>query len=202
MVFRHCEQRKAIRKIKKTGLLLLFSILSFSCSSDYSPKPRAYFYIDLPKPVYCAVHSFPFDFSISNQVRVENRRDSTQKIWFNLNYPKLDAQIYCSYFSFKKENFGTIAEESRKLAFAQGMKGSGIREYAFENPLQKVYGTVYKIEGNAVSPLQFVLTDSVRSFFRGALYFNTGTNLDSIAPVLAYINNDIQILIESFRWKR
>ena len=201
MVFRHCEQSEAIRKIKKPGLLLLFFIFIYSCSSDYLPKPRAYFHIDLPEPVYRSVLSFPFDFSISDQARIENRRDSTQKIWFNLNYPQLGAQIYFSYFSINKETFRTVAEESRKLAFAQ-VKASGIREYAFENPLQNVYGIVYKIEGNVASPLQFVLTDSVRSFFRGALYFNTEPNRDSIAPVLAYINNDIQILIESFRWKR
>jgi gliding motility-associated lipoprotein GldD len=177
-------------------------IFLISCSSDYSPKPRAYFYIDLPEPVYHSARFFPFDFSISNQAEIENRRDSTSVIGFNLNYPRLGARIYCSYFPVNKQNFGEVAGECRKLAYIHEMKTGGIREYAFDNPPQNVYGIVYEIEGNAASPLQFVLTDSVRSFFRGALYFSSEPNRDSIAPVLAYIDNDIQILIESFRWKR
>ena len=116
-------------------------------------------------------------------------------------YPQLGAQIYCTFFSVNKENLRVRAEESRKLAFAQ-IKASGIKEYAYDNPLQNVYGIVYKIDGNVTSPSQFVLTDSVSSFFRGALYFDSEPNQDSIAPVLAYINRDIQMLIESFRWKR
>jgi gliding motility-associated lipoprotein GldD len=181
---------------------VLFFIFISSCSSDYSPKPRAYFHIDLPEPVYSSVPSFPFNFSISNQAKIENLKNSTQKIWFNLNYPRLRAQIYCSYFLINKQNFQTIAEENQKLAYIHEIKTDRIRKYIFNNPPENVYGIVYEIEGNTASPLQFVLTDSVRSFFRGALYFNVESNQDSIAPVLAYINNDIQILLESFRWKR
>jgi gliding motility-associated lipoprotein GldD len=180
----------------------LFFIFLFSCSSDYSPKPRAYFHIELPEPVYHSAHFSPFDFNISNQAKIENRKDSTQTIWFDLNYPHLDARIYCSYFSINPQNFQAIAEENQQLAYVHKMKTDGIRESAFENPSQNVYGIVYEIEGNTATPLQFVLTDSARCFFRGALYFNTAPNRDSIAPVLTYINNDIQMLIESFQWKR
>jgi gliding motility-associated lipoprotein GldD len=181
--------------------VFVFIFLS-SCSSDYSPKPKAYFHIDLPEPVYRSIQFFPFDFSLSNQAKIENRTDSASTIGFNLNYPKLNVQVYCTYFLINKDNFGAIADKSQRLAYIHGIKADGIREYTFTNPNQDVYGIVYEIDGNAASPLQFVLTDSVRSFFRGALYFNAGPNRDSIAPVLAYINKDIQILIESFRWKR
>jgi gliding motility-associated lipoprotein GldD len=181
--------------------VLVFIFIS-ACSSDYSPKPKAYFHIDLPEPVYRSARFSSFYFNISNQAKIENRKDSTQNIWFDLNYPRLGARIYCSYFPVNKQNFRAIAEENQKLAYVHEMKTDGIRESVFENPSQNVYGIVYEIEGNTASPLQFVLTDSVRSFFRGALYFNTAPNRDSIAPVLAYINNDIQMLIESFQWKR
>jgi gliding motility-associated lipoprotein GldD len=181
---------------------LFFFIFLFSCSPDYSPKPRAYFHIDLSDPVYHSVQFPSFDFSLSNQAQIETRIDSTSATGFNLNYPKLSAQVYCSYFSINAENFGTIADKSQELAYIHKMRADGIKEYAFANPEHEVYGIVYEIEGNVASPLQFVLTDSARSFFRGALYFNAEPNRDSIAPVLAYINKDIQILIESFRWKR
>jgi len=50
--------------------------------------------------------------------------------------------------------------------------------------------------------VQFVLTDSVDYFFRGALYFDTRPNKDSIAPVLDFIYQDIVTLMESFEYKK
>jgi gliding motility-associated lipoprotein GldD len=88
------------------------------------------------------------------------------------------------------------------LVYLHTIKADAIREQRFENPEQRVYGLLYAISGNVASPTQFVLTDSVRSFFRGALYFDNIPNQDSITPVLEYINNDILILMESFRWKQ
>ncbi|MDR1631572.1 MAG: gliding motility lipoprotein GldD [Dysgonamonadaceae bacterium] len=192
----------AFRPLPFAGVFVFTIIFLSSCSSDYSPKPRAYFHIDLPDPVYHSVQFSPFDFSLSDQAQIENRSDSASAIGFNLNYPKLNVRIYCSYFSINKDNFKTIADKSQRLVYIHEMRADGIKEYAFTNPGNDVYGIVYEIEGNVASPLQFVLTDSVRSFFRGALYFNAEPNRDSIAPVLAYINKDIQILIESFRWRR
>jgi gliding motility-associated lipoprotein GldD len=186
------------------SLLVLYS----SCSSDYSPKPRDYFHINLPETVYQPINGnlfakdFPFAFEISNQAVVESVRDSTKTKWFNLDYSRYNAKIYCSYFSIDKETFPVKANESRRLAYFHEMKANGIEETAYSNPEQRIYGLVYKIVGNTASPVQFVITDSVRSFFRGALYFDNSPNVDSIAPVLAYINKDIQIIMESFRWKQ
>jgi hypothetical protein len=49
--------------------------------------------------------------------------------------------------------------------------------------------------------VQFVLTDSVNHFFRGALYFNTVPNQDSLAPVVEYVKEDIIHLVETMRFK-
>ena len=55
--------------------------------------------------------------------------------------------------------------------------------------------------GNAASPVQFFISDSIRHFIRGALYFNALPNPDSIAPVSTYVEQDIIRLIESLEWK-
>lgn len=88
------------------------------------------------------------------------------------------------------------------MATLQEKKAKGVTEVAYSNPEQKVYGLIYEIEGDAASPIQFVISDSVHSFLRGALYFDTAFNRDSVAPVLAYINKDIHVIFESFRWKQ
>jgi len=71
----------------------------------------------------------------------------------------------------------------------------------FENPEKKVYGILYDLTGNTASSVQFVLTDSTKHFFRGALYFENVPNKDSIAPMSAYIREDVIRLMESFEWK-
>lgn len=194
----------------KSRVFFFFLIaLSASCSSDYSPKPKGYFHIELPEPVYRDLTGYPFfKCRISNQALVEELKEAPAEMkerngtGFNLNYPRFNAKIYCSFFPINKSNFPVFMEESRRMIDVQEKKAKGIKETEYSNPEQKVYGIVYEIQGNAVSPVQFVISDSIRSFFRGALYFDNAWNRDSIAPILAYINKDIQIMIESFQWKQ
>jgi len=195
--------------MKTKFLYFYLLVISTSCSTDYSPKPKGYFYIDLPHPVYQDLLAYPdFKCSISNQALVEELKNeqsgkqNKKETEFNLSYPRLHAKIYCTYFRMNPSDFPVLPEESRRLAQVQDKQAKGITETAYNHPEQKVYGLVYEIEDAAASPVQFVITDSVRSFFRGALYFNTACNRDSIAPVLAYINKDIHIMIESFQWKQ
>ncbi|MCK5170865.1 MAG: gliding motility lipoprotein GldD, partial [Bacteroidales bacterium] len=70
----------------------------------------------------------------------------------------------------------------------------------FVRPEKDVYGILYEIEGNAASSVQFFLTDSIKHYIRGALYFNVEPNKDSLAPVINFVKEDIKILIESFEW--
>jgi len=195
--------------MKSKIILLLMITLSVSCSSDYSPKPRGYHHIELPEPVYNDfVENNSFMFSISNQTLVEELKDTPEGMkekngtGFNLNYPRLNAKIYCSYFRINKPDFPAFMEESNQMVYDREKRASGVKETEYNHPEQKVYGLIYEIQGDAISPIQFVVSDSARAFFRGALFFNTYYNKDSIAPVLAYINKDIQVLIESFQWKQ
>ncbi|MDR0542995.1 MAG: gliding motility protein GldD [Dysgonamonadaceae bacterium] len=183
------------------GLIIMVCLWCTACS-HYSPKPSGYFRIDLPEPVY-RLREFPdFTCRISEQAQVEAASDSAGNAFFNLAYPQWNARIYCSYLPVKKANLAQLSEECRKFAYLHAMKADAIREQRYDHPEQKVYGLLYDIRGNVASPLQFVLTDSVRSFFRGALYFDNPPNQDSIVPVLEYINKDIQVLIASFQWKQ
>lgn len=193
----------------KNRLAVSFLIALFvSCSSDYSPKPKAYFHIELSEPVYRDLTAYPFECSISNQALVEELKDlpagmkEKNGTGFNLDYPRLHAKIYCSYFRINKSDFPVFMEESRQLVYDREKKAKGFKETEYSCPEQKVYGLVYEIHGDAISPVQFIVSDSINSFFRGALYFDVDYNRDSIAPVLAYINKDIQVMIESFRWKQ
>jgi len=194
----------------KSKFLFFFLIaLSTSCSSDYSPKPRGYFYIELPKPIYRDFVRYPFfKCSISNQMIVKELKNESQggkknsEIGFNLNYPRLHAQIFCSYRKIIPSDFLVLSETDRRTIDILKQKAKGVTEAAYSHPEQKVYGQMYEIQGNPVSPIQFVISDSTHSYFKGILYFDTVLDRDSIAPVLAYITKDVQVMIESFQWKQ
>ena len=195
--------------MKSKQIFIILIALSASCSQDYSPKPKGYFYIQLPEPAYRDLAAYPFfKCSISNQAFVEALKEipagmkEKNGTGFNLNYPRFHAQIYCSCFRINKTDFPVFMEESRRMAYIQEKKSKGITEREYSDPDKKIYGLVYEIQGNAACPVQFVISDSVSSFFRGALYFDNADDRDSIAPTLAYINKDIQMMIESFQWKQ
>ena len=62
-------------------------------------------------------------------------------------------------------------------------------------------GVMYDISGDAASSVQFYLTDSVRHFIRGALYFTLQPNSDSLSPVIEFFREDILHLIETLEWQ-
>jgi gliding motility-associated lipoprotein GldD len=92
-------------------------------------------------------------------------------------------------------------EDTRTLAYKHSIKADAIQEQVFLNPAEKVYGLIYRIEGNAASPMQFFLTDSTQHFLRGALYISEVPNIDSIKPVIDFLEPDIIRLIETTTWK-
>ena len=196
------SHEKFLRFFGHFHYFLLLSLFFATCS-DYSPKPAGYFRIDLPTPVYSSVDTFRwFQMDLSDQARIVSLPPEDEAILFNIDYPSLNAQIHVSYLPVKKGQLTQLTEESRTFVYRHALKADAINERVCQNPEQKVYGLIYNIEGNVASSTQFFLTDSVHSFFRGALYFNHTPNQDSITPVLEYINQDIEILIESFQWKR
>jgi len=88
------------------------------------------------------------------------------------------------------------------LAYKHSIKADAINERIFINAEKKVYGTIYLIDGNAASPLQFYLTDSTHNFLRGALYIREVPNIDSLRPVIDFLTPDVIRLIESTEWRR
>lgn len=197
-----CEFYNLAKKLKKSLLILLFTgalaLLFVSCT-NYTPKPRGYFRIDLKDKVYDTAHiAEPVIFEYpSNVARIVQHRGEEE--FFDIVYPAYNARVYCSYKSING-NFYEISEDSRKFVYKHVVKADAISEQPYENPEKNMYGILYEIKGNAASQVQFLLTDSVKHFLRGALYFNNRPNKDSIAPVAEYITEDIVRIMESAEW--
>ena len=95
-----------------------------------------------------------------------------------------------------------MINDSHHFTYRHTIKADAIDEMLYMFPEKKVYGLYAEVEGNAASPVQFLLTDSTRNFVRGSLYFNAEPNSDSIAPVVDFIRKDIIHLMETMEWKK
>ena len=197
------DQRR-IKKIKFSIILQMLALLflSLACTYNYTPKPRGFLRIDLPVANY--VHfeeaGLPFTFAISRQVTIELPPTESIARWLNIDYPGLCAKIYCNFHPITPQTFQENLDECIKLVERAAEKADAIAEKAFENRENNIYGALFLIEGESPAPIQFMLTDSSSYFFRGALYYQFKPNMDSIAPVTAYIAKDITQLMQTFHW--
>ena len=112
---------------------------------------------------------------------------------------RFNAKLFLTYIPVDT-NLAMDIEYSRKLVYDHSIKADEIQEALVQFPQNKVYGMKYNIVGNAASPYQFYVTDSLHHFVRGALYFNVAPNYDSLKPSLEYVVEDIDHMIETVHW--
>lgn len=188
---------------KNSSILALFVFIAASCNNASMPKPYGYFRVDLAPHSYRTIDTLnlPYSFELSTIAKVVSHNEQGENYWIDIQYPTLNAGIYCSYKAING-NLYQLSEDSRRYVYKHSVKADGIAEKAFENSSKKVYGVLYELKGNTASNLQFVLTDSTKHFFRAALYFENVPNKDSIAPMAEYIKEDMIQLMESFEWKK
>jgi gliding motility-associated lipoprotein GldD len=201
---KHRQANKKMKKIKTkwtAGWICALGLGAMACAPP-TPKPSGYFRIDLPDATYRTETFAAFQCRVSEQAVVQLEEQPEDGLFFNLVYPRWGARIYASYLPLGRNNLAELSEESHKFVYLHAIKADAIREQRFDHPEARVYGLLYEIRGDVASPVQFVLTDSVHSFLRAALYFDNRPNSDSIAPVLEFIQKDIWILMENFRWKQ
>jgi gliding motility-associated lipoprotein GldD len=186
-----------------TILIISIFILLSSCEKTSIPRPYGYFRVDLPLHSYRIIDTLnlPYRFELPKNARLIYRKTVGETYWIDLYYPTLNASIYCSYKPVKG-NLIDLLEDTRKIVYKHSVRADGIGEKVFDHSDKNVHGILYDLKGNTASSVQFVLTDSTRNFFRGALYFNHVPNKDSIAPMANYIREDVIHIMESFEWKR
>lgn len=176
-----------------------------ACSSNTpTPKPRGYFNISFPAKryqTYTGDCPFTFDYPVYSRM-VPDSDKNAQPCWNNLVFPQFNGRLHLTYHQIhSQEEFSKLVEYARELAFKHTIKANAIDQKLVNFPDRKVYGIYYAIDGNAASSVQFFLTDSVKNYFRGALYFNERPQYDSIQPVVNFIKKDIDVMINSFKWK-
>ena len=118
----------------------------------------------------------------------------------NIDYQPFGATLFLTYIPIDTGGLMSHMEYARKLVYEHSIQADGIEEKTIINTRHQVYGTAYKLIGNAASNYQFYLTDSANHFLRGALYFNAKPNYDSLKPSIDYLMVDFDTLFNSLQW--
>lgn len=183
-------------------LFLLSAILLFACDRTYTPKPAGYLRVYYPEKeyrVYEDADPYSFEYPVYALV-VPNHRGKSEPYWYDIFFPEYRSTIHLSYKAVDK-NVNEYIEDSRTLVYKHTSRSDGIDELPFTDAENRRYGIMYNLKGNVASSVQFFVTDSTNHFLRGSLYFNTSPNRDSLNPIINFIREDIEHLIQSVEWK-
>lgn len=212
------------KRLYTNAVIVCIAFLA-ACNSVFSPKPKGYFKIDLPKHEYVQFSQPGFPYTFEYPVYANIVQDSTyfdyvpeNPYWRNIDFPQFDCKIFLSYKtvggkavfrkpmpngSFKDSvginEFDKMVGDAFTLTYKNDVAATKIDDSLMRTP-NGVSGVFFKVKGNAATARQFFLSDTTHHFLRGALYFYATPNADSIAPVQAFLQKDIEHLINTFKW--
>jgi len=176
-------------------LIVIFSV--FSCKDEVFPKPSSYLRLDYPEAKYVKFENqCPFEFEMNSEAVIKGEKNCG----FTILYPKMKATIYLTYKPVNND-INLLLRDAQKLTYEHVIKADDILEQPYLNPSKKVYGMFYQVDGNAATNSQFYVTDSIKHFVTGSVYFYAKPNYDSIMPAASYVRNDMQRLMETLKWK-
>jgi gliding motility-associated lipoprotein GldD len=176
-------------------LMVLFTVCS--CKDSILPKPSSHLRLDYSEAKYVNFENqCPFTFEMNSEAIIKDEKDCG----FSISYPKMKATIYLTYKPVNN-NIANLLKDAQKLTYEHVIKADDILEQPYLNPVKKVYGMFYQVDGNAATNSQFYVTDSIKHFIAGSVYFFAKPNYDSIMPAASYVRNDMQRLMETLKWK-
>ncbi|MBS1745155.1 MAG: gliding motility lipoprotein GldD [Bacteroidetes bacterium] len=189
-------------------IIILVLLVTCSCNSAYTPKPSGYFKIDFPKKSYQSFNEAGYPYSFEYPTYAKVIKDSTffdsaaeNPWWINVEFPQFSARIFLSYKIIgQKYKLDKLLNDAFDLTNKHTVKANFIDD-SLMNVSPNVHGIYFHLEGNVATASQFFLTDSTKNFIRGALYFYTTPNEDSLRPVNKFLEQDMKHIISTFRWK-
>ena len=207
-------------------IYILFALLTLSCNSNYTSKKTGYFKIDFPEKKYTSFNQPGYPYTFEYPVYAKIAKDSSyfeegskNPYWINIEFPTFNGTIFISYkqiggtsvYKIKNSDgtyrdsvginsFDKMVNDAFNLTYKNDVKAYSIEDSLMHTP-NKNTGVFFKVSGNGATAKQFFLSDSVKHFLRGALYFDATPNEDSLRPVNAFLQQDMKHLINTLQWK-
>ncbi len=192
----------------KYALLLTILVLVIGCGGDYKPKPKGLNFIELPEQKYQLLNESdkPYSFEYSVHALAWDDTASSysdkKKLYKILKYPELNSSIHITYKAINgnSDSLDSYINEAYRLAYGHDVKAYGITPEIGTLPNGNHLTTI-TLEGDVPSQYQFFVHDSTTNFLRGVIYFSTANKNDSLAPVIDFVKQDAQHLIQTLEWK-
>ena len=185
------------------GALIVVAAIVTGCDREYLPKPLGYNRLDLPEPGYRSLpDTLPYSFEYSKHATLlPDTSTISERFWIEIYYPQLKSNIHITYKPLRKSDklLKEFIDDAYKLTAKHQIKAYAINEVITVTPSGKT-AVIAELEGEVPSQFQFTVTDSTRNFLRGALYFNTKVQNDSLAPAIEYMKRDMMHIINTLEW--
>ncbi len=189
------------------SFIIVGNLLLTACNTPFVAKTKGYEAMAFPAKSYQSFNEpgYPYTFEYPSYAQIDkniNYFGASKKTdsWINIHFPSMAATFYVSYTKIKGQQLDTLIRDAYTFANNHNSRASFIADSLFSND-HGVEGVFFHIGGDVATSYQFFLTDSTTHFFRGALYFDTTPNEDSLAPVNAFLYKDLKHLVNTFRWK-
>lgn len=213
-----------IQFLRPAAAIFVITILA-ACNSVYTSKKKGYFRIDFPEHKYVQFTREGFPYTFEYPVYANVLQDSTyfegkpeNDYWVNIDFPRFGGRIFLSYkivggkavYKIKQPDgsyrdssginvFDRMVNDAFNLTNKNQVITTTIKDSLVHTP-NGVSGVFFKVGGNAATSKQFFLSDTTKNFIRGALYFDVTPNADSLKPVQDFLQEDINHMINTFRW--
>lgn len=189
-------------------ILVCLTLVLLSCNNDYTIKPRGYFKIDLPQKSYQKFdrpgYPYTFEYPVYSSVIKDTlffESEPENPYWINVDFPQFNSKIHISYKEVGKNKIDSLVNDAFTMAYKQHTyKASAIEPVPFTSD-KGIQGVYFSLTGNTATANQFFITDSVKHFLRGALYFDATPNEDSLRPVSNFLRQDMEHLINTLQWR-
>lgn len=185
--------------------LLAISTLLFiliSCGEEtYIPKPPAYLRTELPDHNYKRhIDSCGYEFDLPEIYTVEQAPgDTNSSCHRRIQLGPMNGTVYFRYWKMN-EPLAFYINNANDEVDKHKTKASDIIDHSILRHDDRVFGTLFRLEGDVATPFQFYLTDSTDHFMYAEVLFNFAPNYDSLKPTLDYLQVDLEKLMESFKW--
>lgn len=187
-----------------SGLIVPLSLILVSCDRQYLPKPLGYNKLMLPNAEYIqSPDSLPYTFEYSKYAKLMDDTTSiSERFWIEIYYPELKSNIHLTYKALNNDEklLREFVKDAYTLTAKHQIKAYAIDEVIVKTPSNKT-AVIAELQGDVPSQFQFTMTDSSQNFLRGALYFETKVNNDSLAPAIEFMKKEMMHLINSVEWR-
>jgi gliding motility-associated lipoprotein GldD len=184
--------------------VVFICLVVVACKQDYQPKPKGYNRLILPKEEYQFLpDTLPYQFEYSKHAKLlKDTSWISERHWVEIYYPEIKANIHITYKQVhgKEAVLKELLNDAYNLTSKHQIKASAIDELITKTPSGKT-AVIAEIAGEVPSQFQFTMTDSSKNFLRGALYFNTRVQNDSLAPAIDFMKKETMHLINTLKWK-